>query len=198
MGLTGRKPRPLNRTISHLRDTKLIIIATEGHKTEKQYFKIFGNHKVQVVVIPSHDNRSAPEYILARLNGYTEEYQIGKNDELWLMVDTDRWGDKKLSEICQEAVKKNYFLGISNPCFEVWLYLHLGEIDHAISTCKGFKQSLRKIIGSYNSSRLDLDKFKNNIALAIDRAKLISPDDGSRWPVSVGTHVYKVVENILK
>ncbi len=100
MGLTGRKPRPLNREIAHLRDTKLIIIAAEGRKTEKQYFGIFKNHRVQVVVIPSDDNRSAPEYILARLNGYTEEYQIGKNDELWLMVDTDRWGAKKLSEIC--------------------------------------------------------------------------------------------------
>ncbi len=140
MGLTGRKPRPLNRKISHLRDTKLIIIAAEGRKTEKQYFGIFKNHRVQVVVIPSDDNRSAPEYILARLNGYTEEYQIGENDELWLMVDTDRWGAKKLSEICQEAVKKNYLLAISNPCFEVWLYLHLREIDHTISTCRGFKK----------------------------------------------------------
>ncbi|QTA80839.1 RloB domain-containing protein [Desulfonema limicola] len=89
MGLTGRKKRPLNRKITHLRDTKLIIIATEGHKTEKQYFKIFKNHRVQVVIIPSKDNRSAPEYILERLNTYSEGYQIGDDDELWLMVDTD-------------------------------------------------------------------------------------------------------------
>lgn len=196
MGLTGRKPRPLNRTISHVRDTKLIIIATEGHKTEKQYFKIFENHRIQIVVIPSKDNRSAPEYILERLNGYSEEYQIGEEDELWLMVDTDRWGDKKLSEICQKAVKKNYYLAISNPCFEVWLYLHLGEIDNDLSTCREFKRLLRNTIGSYNSSRLNLEIFKNNITLAVDRAKRISPNDGSRWPVSVGTHVYKVAENI--
>ncbi len=197
MGLTGRKARPLNRTISHLRDTRLIVIASEGHKTEKQYFEIFENNKVQVVVIPSNDNRSAPEYILERLNGYSEEYQIGKDDELWLMVDTDRWGNKKLSEICQEALKKKYFLAISNPCFEVWLYLHLGEIDSNIKSCRELKELLRNIIGSYNPSRLDLEIFENNIRLAVDRAKRISPDDGNRWPASVGTHVYKVVENIL-
>ncbi len=115
MVLTARKARPLNRKIPHLRDTKLIIIATEGHKTEKQYFRIFKNHRVQVVVIPSKNNRSAPEYIFDLLNIYSAEYQIGKDDELWLMVDTDRWGDRKLSAICREAVKKNYYLAIELP-----------------------------------------------------------------------------------
>lgn len=197
MGLTGRKPRPLNRKISHLRDTKLIVIATEGHKTEKQYFKIFENIRVQVVVIPSNDNRSAPEYILDRLNNYSEAYQIGKNDEFWLMVDTDRWGDKKLSEMSQEAFKKNYFLAISNPCFEVWLYLHLGSISTNFTECKELKKMLRQKIGSYNPSNLNLDIYKPNILIAIRRAKDISPDDGSRWPASIGTHVYKIVEKII-
>jgi hypothetical protein len=197
MGLTRRKPRPLNRKISHLRDTKLIIIATEGHKTEKQYFKIFENIRAQVVVIPSEDNRSAPEYILERLNSYSEAYQMGINDELWLMVDTDRWGDKKLSEISQEAKKKNYFLAISNPCFEVWLYLHIDSISTNFTECKALKKILRQKLGSYNPSKLNLNVYKPNIALAIRRAKDISPDDGSRWPASTGTHVYKIVEKII-
>lgn len=197
MGLTGRKRRPLNRKITHVRDTKLIIIATEGHKTEKQYFKIFKNHRVQLVIISSEDNRSSPEYIPERLNVYSEKYQIGDDDELWLMVDTDRWGDKKLSNICKEAVKKNYYLAISNPCFEVWLYLHLSEIKNNIITCKEFKTLLRNTAGSYNPSGLDLELFKNNINKAIERAKQISPDDGKRWPMATGTHVYKVVEKII-
>lgn len=198
MGLTSRKPRPLNRTIAHLRDTRLVIIAAEGRKTEKQYFRLFRDHRVQVIVIPSDDNRSAPEYILERLNQFARTYQIGQDDELWLMIDTDRWGDRKLAEICREAVKKDYWLAISNPCFEVWLYLHLGDIDETITTCQGFKRLLRDTLGAYNSSRLDLSKFENKIALAIERAKQLSPDEDRRWPQSVGTHVYKVVEKIQR
>jgi len=141
MALTGRKHRPLNRKVSHLRDTKLIIIAAEGHKTEKQYFRIFENHRVQVIVIPAKDNRSAPEYILEKLNSYIKEYEIGKDDQLWLMIDTDRWGDKKLSKICKEAIQKKYDLAVSNPCFEVWLYLHFDEIDTDIVECREVKKN---------------------------------------------------------
>lgn len=38
MGITSRKKRPLKREIPHLRDTRLIIIASEGAVTEKKYF----------------------------------------------------------------------------------------------------------------------------------------------------------------
>ena len=152
MGLTGRKPRPLNRKIPFLRDTRLIVIATEGLRTEKQYFDIFKNTKVQVIVIPTENSSSAPEYIIERLNEYSEEYQIGVDDELWLMLDTDRWGDRKLSTICQVALQKDYYLAISNPCFEVWLYLHIENIPGNISRCSEVKQLLRNEIGSYNPS----------------------------------------------
>ncbi len=171
--------------------------AAEGRRTEKQYFEIFNNPKVQVVVIPSEDNRSAPEYILQRLDGYALEYQIGQEDELWLMIDTDRWGERKLSGITKEAGQKGYFMAVSNPCFEVWLYLHLDDVRTAITACRELKQLLRETIGSYNSSRLDPDVFRDHISEAVQRAKALTPDASERWPASIGTHVYKVVERIL-
>jgi len=61
----------------------------------------------------------------------------------------------------------------------------------------GSKKKLKNKIGSYNSSRLDLEKYKNKITEAINRAKLMLSDNNERWPVSTGTHVYKVVENII-
>jgi len=39
--LRYRKKRPIEREVGVLRDARLIIIATEGEKTEKQYFSIF-------------------------------------------------------------------------------------------------------------------------------------------------------------
>ena len=68
--LTSRRKRPLDRDVPHLRDTRLIIIASEGEKTEKQYFEsgLFGNRRVQVKVLETQDGRSAPNWVLARLN----------------------------------------------------------------------------------------------------------------------------------
>ena len=35
--------------------------------------------------------RSAPEHVLERLDQYQEEYELGADDEFWLMLDTDHW-----------------------------------------------------------------------------------------------------------
>ena len=48
MGMTSRRKRPLDHAIPHQRDTRLIIIATEGEKTERQYFSMFRNVRVRV------------------------------------------------------------------------------------------------------------------------------------------------------
>jgi len=50
VSLTSRRKRPLKRDIKHLRDTRLVVIATEGHCTEKQYFEIFERRSSRVQV----------------------------------------------------------------------------------------------------------------------------------------------------
>ena len=64
------------------------------------------------------------------------------DDSLWLMFDIDRWGEKNISEICRQARQKQYQLAISNPCFEVWLYLHFNHPDSSQIKCKDFEKKL--------------------------------------------------------
>lgn len=80
--MTSRRKRPLKRTIPHLRDTKLIIIATEGEKTEKQYFEddVFTNQRVHVRVLGTKDGFSAPKHVLQRLRKYKKQYDIQAGD----------------------------------------------------------------------------------------------------------------------
>lgn len=196
MSLTSRKKRPLDRNIPHLRDTKLIVIATEGQKTEKRYFDIFKTLKIQVRVIPADDNLSAPEYVLEKLNKYEDDYQIGEDDELWLMTDVDRWGDKKLAEIAQLCNQKGYLLAVSNPCFEIWLFLHFSEITEVIKNCASVKKLLKAHLGKYNSSNLDIEVFRPYVNNAIVRARKLHTNAGERFPSSLGSHVYKVIEKI--
>ncbi len=64
---------------------------------------------------------------------------FGEEDTLWSVFDVDRWPVKNLSLVCHQARQKKYSLAISNPCFEVWLCLHLGDLNPNDRTCKDFE-----------------------------------------------------------
>jgi RloB-like protein len=182
------------------RDARLFVIATEGAVTEKQYFEMFGSSRIKVEVLATgSDNKSAPKYVFDRLNSFKEQFDLHEDDMLWLVIDVDRWNkDGELSQICREAKQKSYHLAVSNPCFEVWLCLHFGDLDPEDRTCKQFKSSLGKILGSCNSSNLDLSPYEPHLAIAVERAKLLHPDPQQNWPPTLGTHVYRLVENLLQ
>lgn len=191
-----QRTRLLNRKVD-VRDAKLFIIATEGEKTERQYFDIFENPKIRVVVIPSQGGKSAPKYVLERLDSIKNIYDFGEGDELWLMIDTDRWGAAALSEVCQGALQKSFQLAVSNRCFELWLYLHFNDVAGSTYTCRELEKLLRQHLGSYNKSNLNTEVFKPNIQNAIKRAKSLHTNRRERWSLSIGTHIYKVVEKLI-
>jgi hypothetical protein len=181
----------------NVRDARLFIIATEGAKTEKSYFESFGNPRLKVeVVAAGADNKSAPEYVMERLDEFAQKYDLNVDDSLWLVLDVDRWGDEKLSTVCRQAKQKKYQLAISNPCFEAWLCLHFGDLDPTDITCKDFKKRLRSILGGYNSSNLDAALFADKIVEAIERAKELHPNISENWPPTIGSHIYRLVEMI--
>ncbi len=203
MGLTSRQKRPLDRQISSFRDTRLIIIAAEGEKTEKQYFesKLFDNRRVQVKVLPAEDGKSAPKHVYERLKEYTENFDLQRNDQLWLVVDRDHWPDAQLSEVCSHAVGHRRIRcqpAISNPCFELWLYLHHADWTLGPKTSSEVVQGLRTLLGSYNKSKLDIDRYSNGIDDAVRRSKGMDKQPKGRWPDNPGTHVYNLVEAIRR
>ncbi|HEY6327990.1 MAG TPA: RloB family protein [Blastocatellia bacterium] len=195
MALVHRKRRPLDRTVDHLRDTRLIVMATEGEQTEKQYFAMFRSSRIQVRVIPSDGGLSSPRHVLERLDAYRNEFQIGGDDELWLMIDVDRWGDRNLSQVCSAARRKGYRLAVSNPCFELWIYLHFLDLTGAAMECSWYEQQIRAHHGSYNKSNLAVDALKPLAGDAIGRAR-DAANEGHLWPASAGTDVFRVVEQV--
>jgi hypothetical protein len=174
-----------------------VIIATEGEKTEKQYFDIFENTRIQVRVISTEDGLSSPEHVFERLKEFHEQYELNDDDELWLMIDVDRWGNQKLSQISSATRQKGFSLAISNPCFEVWLLLHLVDVIPINSTCNNVKARLRRELGSYNPSNLDIGVYRPFVGEAVRRARNLRQLPNERWPRLFGSHVYKVVESLL-
>lgn len=177
------------------RSSKLFVIATEGEKTEEQYFRLFHSSQIRIRILPTgEDGRSSPQHVIERLNAFKQEDGIDENDMLWLVVDVDRW--HRLKSVCAEAKEKGYYLAVSNRCFEVWLCLHFQDLLPEDKICDDFKRRLRTILGSYNSSNLDLSKYKPYIQDAISRAKKLDINPNENFPSTLGTHVYKLVESI--
>lgn len=119
--LTSRTPIGTLTRAPHFRDARLFVIATEGSVTEPHYFSIFSDsvispfrsHRVrQLEIIPSENGCSAPNHVLAALDDYKAANQIVAGDELWLVIDVDRWIARGLlPRVVKEARQKGYFLG---------------------------------------------------------------------------------------
>ncbi len=204
MTIKGRKPRPLTREEHPLRDARLFVIATEDKYAPREYFRLFKNPRIKVHILPTEDNRSSPEHVLMRLDQFRDRYETDKEDEFWLMLDTDHWIEPNhianFNRVCTEALQKQYQLANSNPCFEIWLLLHVFPLDAGVQfkCADDVVKQLRAVLGSYSKRTIDAQHFPmESIREAVERAKNGDPNPNDRWPQSTGTQVYKVVEKLI-
>jgi hypothetical protein len=201
----GKKPRPLTREDRKYKDDRLFIIATEDTHAPDQYFRVFGNARIHVTVLPTKDGLSSPEHVFQRLDAFREEFQTTEDDEFWLMLDTDHWIEPNhvatFRSVCTEAVQKGYELAHSNPCFEVWLLLHVTDLDagEQFQRCADVEQRLRDVLGEYSKRRINREKFSRDDAMtAVERAEKLDGASDDRWPAKTGSHVYRVVKKLLQ
>ncbi len=210
-----RQRRPLDRKYA-VRDARLIVIATEDTKATVTYFEGFAlyyqNSKVQVKVLHRDDTNSSPERILDLLNEYSQTYQLAENDELWLVINVDRWGDKKLSYVTSQSNQKGFLLAVSNPAIELWFLLHLTSLEaysestklellankKEVTTRTRLEQEIIKLVGSYKKDNLEVTHYLPHLKIAIQRAEQLDVQPGDSWPQQLGTHVYLLAKSIIR
>jgi hypothetical protein len=213
----GRIKRNFKRPESK-RSAKLIVIATEGRKTERIYFEAlaenFDSTKVHVEVIEKLNDNSSPDVVLEQLNSFADEFNLDENDELWMVIDRDyqSWEIemiKSVAQICHQ--KRGYYLAVSNPAFELWLLLHLidcseltqQEKDDLFRNAKVTrnktysKKMLSDLLGGFNEAKYDADNFVPKVEEAIKNAITLDVNPRTRWPNYLATRVYKLVQNII-
>ncbi|SFW32582.1 RloB family protein [Chitinophaga sancti] len=198
---------------------KIIVLAYEGADTERLYFEAVKNcHRFNKDLIELHalkrppgDHASSPRHVFSKLKREAkDEYNFGPKDELWMVIDTDRW--RNIPEIVAECqTQKNMFAAVSNPCFELWLLLHRQDIsgfdaaqtDAILKNRKngGRRTHVERLLmaalgGSYNKSNIRADDFIPGLDQAIIQAK-DRDAAGEDYPTVVGSHVYKIVEKII-
>lgn len=202
------------------RDARLIVIASEGKDTERIYFKAlakeYTNPRVHVHILERSEdeqNSSSPEHVLKQLNDYKGHYELESDDELWLVVDRDRWTEAMLSRVATECAQNNFMhVALSNPCIELWLLLHL--VDATLLTSEEeqlwmdnrrksknadpyLKVRLRQEMGSYHESSYNAKMLIEHVDVAIARAEALDKNPADRWPQTLGTRVYLLAESVM-
>ena len=155
------------------------VVSVEGGVTEKEYFERIGKlfYKTVILDVPKDVNKSSPNAVLGRMDGYRKSLKSG--DQLWCVIDLDRW-QKHLS-LFDEWVKKAKngiprHLGLSNPKIELWILWHLMEWDPAAKKVPGILKSLLKQMPGYDK-HLDVKKITiESVQQAVSRGKRITPD----------------------
>ena len=202
------------------RDARLIVIASEDKDTERIYFKAlakeYTNPRVHVHILErsvDEQNNSSPEHVLKQLNDYKSQYELEADDELWLVVDKDRWTEAMLSRVATECSQEvAMHMALSNPCFELWLLLHIEDVasltpEEQMLWMENRRKSknadpylkvrLRQKIGSYHESSYDTLALIAHVEDAIERARALDKNPADRWPQTLGTRVYLLAESIM-
>ncbi len=210
-----RKRKDFKR-IEGVKSSRLTVIAAEGRATENIYFEAMRQElcasNVQLVVLNREDDNSSPANVHRQLKAFIDEYNIQDDDQLWVVIDRDDWKEKMLAEVAQLCQQNdNLRFCMSNPCFELWLILHLEDVT---AYCDEDKQSLlenprlsthgtwtkyrlRQLMGHYQEADYNPYQLLPHISTAIERAELLDTNLKDRWPQGIGTRVYLLAKSIM-
>jgi hypothetical protein len=197
-----RKKRPLDRSTGVLRDANLIVIASEDTYAVRQYFDFFRSNRIQFKVLETDEGKSAPEHVLARIDAYMSEYEIGEGDEFWLILDCDHWINsghvKNLIYVMRECRRKGIRIALSNPCFELWLLLHFAEFPTEKKlTRPQIEKRIRVGAGLYDKAKVyKLPLDNERVRAAIGRSKA-NQSATSEIPDGLQTSVHCIIEELL-
>jgi hypothetical protein len=205
------------RTRLHgVRSSKLIVIATEGLKTEPSYFDAlassYASKRTHVEIIVRQETAPDPQRVLSQLRDFKKSYKLKPNDELWLVIDVDRWTNQMLSDVTSQALQMSASLAVSNPCFEIWLLLHhraLSDYDQSVlgefllnskdgTSRSRLERELITIVGEFNKANLNTDGYILHVDKAIQNAESVDTSKDERWPQEIGTHVYRLAKHIIE
>jgi len=116
----------------------LIIIVTEGEKTEPNYFREFPIFSKKVVVIGKGMNtisliKETDKIVQKTIQEYEKEYGTEPKDRVvWCVFDKDSFSASNFGNAINKAKAKGYKVAYSNEAFELWYLLHFYYYDMAL------------------------------------------------------------------
>jgi hypothetical protein len=182
----------------------VILIVTEGDVTEPQYLKGFAeaskNARVRIEVVggvgvPRTIVESAKERKkAAAIRARREKDDNLCYDEVWCVFDIDQ--HPNIPDAIQMARDNGIELAISNPCIELWLWLHFAD-QPGMQHRHALQRMMKRHIANYDK-HVDYTDYAEGYDVAVRRASRLDADaeadmDAGRNPT---TGVWRLTESI--
>lgn len=196
-----------------VRDARTIALALEGEEVGEEYryfdrIRAFASSNrrffIELLPTPSDEHQSSPAAVMERLDAYAVANALEPDiDVLWLVIDVDAWPAAMLGSVAQRAAQKRYRLGISNPCFELWLLLHYDTANLEPSRWPDTprrSQEAKRLLSQSRREHGAQDALLSAAFQAKLRAEqlLRTTPPGQRWPSFPGTHVHMILDDLRK
>lgn len=177
---------------------KRVLIACEGEKTEKNYFKALTNDfriasEVEVVHVNENTDKLRKEVVKLK-----EDKDC---DEAWYVFDKDEFPSKNFNDAVNAGISGNVKAAFSNICFELWYVLHF-DFHTTQSTCDAYQAKLSEKLGrDYAKNDATIyEVLKEHTLKAVNHAKKLHQEciDQRCTPTEADpcTTVYLLVERL--
>jgi len=190
-------PRRENRGVRRqpvARSRRTFLIYCGALRTERDYFDGFRERVRQGnVTLKVRQEGIDPAAVVRAAAGYRDR-SPDRFDEVWCVVDTDQYD---IDAAVVEARRCSVQLAVSNPCFELWLLLHLADCRAFCRDRKEVERRLHKHVPTYDKRRLNFADFAPGVNNAIKRARDLDPT-GTEHGRNPWTNVWQLVERILE
>ncbi len=207
----------LSRGRKKRKEKSVIAIITEGRETEPLYFRHFNSREKSIRVLVIENKASGADTdlksLLLKAASYKAQNLLSpkKGDAVWIVADGDvdyttpgapEAKNRALSEARKQAKSHEIQLAISNPCFELWYYLHFEYSTGFLKDYEAVKSKLTHL-PEYEKNQDVFERIAVHTDDAIQRAKRLEQyhlDNGEALPLSLDanpfTEVYRLVEQI--
>ena len=187
-----RKGGSLRRRVAFRAPKRTFLVFCEGARTEPDYIEalkrepaIRDSASVEIRI----DRTASGAVPLTLVNAaaaarHRDSQEQGEIDEVWCLFDVE-WprNHPRLREAREKAKVSNVRLGISNPCFELWLVLHFEE--HTAWLDSAYAGRLRRRHDRSSGKGLVGAEYMPRRAVAAKRARALAARhtrDGTEFP----------------
>lgn len=196
----------------------VVLIVTEGSKTEPVYFNHFRTRQknIDVRVVGSRSSSGETDYgsLIRKATEYQDKDDLSftNGDTVWIVADGDvnynnpnpiEKKDTALSHARKLAKQKGMEMIISNPCFEFWYLLHFRYTTGFLKDYEAVEKFLTVHIPDYEKTKDVFLMLEKHLGEAIKRAKQLEGyhlQNGNQLPfritVNPYTEVYRLIEAI--
>ncbi len=189
----------------------VFVLACEDSKSAPGYFKVLFRLYSEVVSLQlatKNANRTSPDQVVDRAREKRDSIDSydSDRDQTWAVFDAEPQNQshkQKIDLASTSAVKANVEVAVSNPCFEHWLSLHLGDCDGGYGSSeeasKAFAKAWEEATGNpYGKGRADFSRIASLecVTKACERAKKQHDRQDGKRPDKCRpcvTDVYKLV-----